>query len=190
MIYKFRITSSEDENFLREIEIQHEETYLNFHNCLQESLAYDASQMASFYQVNRLGEKGREIALFEMNLEEDEDLNVVPMDVSMIREFVSEKSPLLIYVFDFFSDRFLLIELVAITQKKGRAKYPKCVTCKGEAPEQIKLDAENFNMDDIDLTAAPTKDDYDFLEGFDDGMGDDDENGPTFESLDDYKDLV
>lgn len=192
MIYKLKITSSEVEDFVREIEIDHEQTYLEFHNTIQESIGYDNSQMASFYQIGAGGERGLEIALFEMNTEEDDNMNVVPMDVAMMREFISAEKPDLIYVFDFFSDRYFNIELVEKGISKAKSKYPKCVTSKGEAPEQIKMDAENFeglglDISEFDATAPKkekTADDY--LADFDDDTND----GPEFESLDDYDDIL
>ncbi len=192
MIYTFKITSSEVEGFVREIEIDHEQTYLEFHNKIQESIGYDNTQMASFYQVKPTGERGLEIALFEMNTEEDDNLNIVPMDVSMMREFVSPKRPELIYVFDFFSDRFFDVVLSAKRNTKPRAKLPKCTVSEGDAPEQIKMDAENFESLGLDLegfdAAAPKKEKTadDYLADFDDDANE----GPEFESLDDYEDIL
>jgi len=37
MIYRFKITSSEVEGYVREIEIGHEQTWLDLHNAIQES---------------------------------------------------------------------------------------------------------------------------------------------------------
>lgn len=192
MIYKFRITSPEVKEFLREIEINHEQTYLEFHNTIQETIGYDNSQMASFYQIESTGERGLEIALFEMNTEEDDDLNVVPMDVAMMREFVSSEKPKLIYVFDFFSDRYFNVELIEKGIIKSKNKYPKCTVSKGNAPEQIKMDAENFDalglgLDEFESSPKKEKTADDYLADFND---DDLNDGPEFESLDDYDDIL
>ena len=191
MIYKFRITSSEVVGFVREIEINHEQTYLEFHNKIQETIGYDNSQMASFYQIGSTGERGLEIALFEMNTEEDDNLNVVPMDVAMMREFVSSERPDLIYVFDFFSNRYFNLELIEKEISKSRAKYPKCSVSKGDAPEQIKMDAENFGelgLNQEKFNAKPEKEKTadDYLADFNDDLNE----GPEFESLDDYEDIL
>ncbi|WP_421920375.1 IS1096 element passenger TnpR family protein [Marinifilum sp.] len=189
MIYRFKITSSEVEDFEREIEIGDEQTYLEFHNTLQKSIGYDSSQMASFYQIGAEGERGLEIALFEMNTEEDDDMNVVAMDVAMIREFVSKDHPNLIYVFDFFSDRFFNISLVEKGISKSNAKYPLCIVSKGDAPAQIIMDAENFeglDFSQLDISPEPPKTNDDYLTDFDDEFKD----GPEFENLDDYEDIL
>ncbi|PXY01593.1 hypothetical protein DF185_08935 [Marinifilum breve] len=191
MIYRFKITSTEVEDFEREIEIGHEQTWLDMHNAIQESVGFDSSQMASFYQIAADGQRGLEIALFEMNTEEDDNMNVVAMDVAMIREFSSKENPDLIYVFDFFSDRHFNVELIEKGISKSTSDYPKCIVSKGEAPQQIMMDAENFagldlgSMDtDTKKEAPKTADDY--LADFDDNFNE----GPEFENLDDYEDIL
>jgi len=189
MIYRFKITSQEVEGYVREIEIGHEQTWLDLHNAIQESNNYDNSQMASFYQIGADGQRGVEIALFEMNTEEDDNMNVFAMDVAMIREFSSKEKADLIYVYDFFSDRYFNIELIERGISKSISDYPNCIVSKGEAPQQIMMDAESF--EDIDLSSFESKPEKektadDYLEGFDDDLKD----GPEFESLDDYEDIL
>ncbi|NOU61195.1 IS1096 element passenger TnpR family protein [Marinifilum caeruleilacunae] len=189
MIYRFKITSPEVEDFEREIEIGHEQTWLDLHNAIQESVGYDNSQMASFYQIDASGQRGLEIALFEMNTEDDDNMNVVAMDVAMIREFSSKENADLIYVFDFFSDRFFNISLVDKGISKSTANYPVCLISNGDAPTQIMMDAENF--EGMDFSQFETKSDApktadDYLSEFDDEIND----GPEFENLDDYEDIL
>lgn len=189
-IFKLKITSSEKDDFLMEIEIDSESTYLELHNTIQQALAYDKTQMASFFQVDSLSERGKEIALFEMSSEDDDNVNIVAMDVSMVREFISKQTPQLIYVFDFFSDRYFNIELTAVERRRVAVKTPKICTFKGETPEQIVLDLDGMNdldLDGIDLKSPSKKDpDFDFMDEFDD----DSDEGPKFESLDDYEDIL
>lgn len=189
MIYTFKITSSEVKNFVLEIEIDHEQTYLEFHNTIQKSIGYDNSQMASFYQVGTNGKRGLEISLFEMNTETDDNINLVPMDVAMMREFVSSEKPELIYVFDFFSDRFFNVQLINKGISNAKIKYPKQTLCNGDAPEQIKIDAEDFEglgSGEIETQSKKTKTTDDYLSDFDDEI----KEGPEFESLDDYDDIL
>ena len=189
MIYRFKISSLEVEDFVREIEIGHEQTFLEFHNAIQESVNYDGSQMASFYQIDPDGQRGLEIALFEMNTEEDDNMNVVAMDVAMIKEFASKEQPHLIYVFDFFSDRHFIVELIEKGITKSNSSYPLCCVSKGEAPTQIMMDAENFeglDFGQINLNPKSETKQEDYLEDFDDEFND----GPKFENLDDYEDIL
>jgi len=188
-IFKLKITSPEKDDFLMEIEMDNEGTYLELHNTIQQALAYDHTQMASFFQISDMGERGKEIALFEMSSEEDDNINIVAMDVAMMREFINKETPQLIYVFDFFSDRYFNIELTGVERRRIAVDAPKICVSQGEAPEQIvmNLDMGDLDLNGVDLNAATKKDtSHDFLNEFDD----DSDEGPKFESLDDYEDIL
>jgi hypothetical protein len=92
-------------------------------------------------------------------------------------------------VFDFFSDRYFTVELIEKGIVKSTADYPMCTISEGEAPQQIMMDAENFGDVDLGLFESKpekekTADDY--LADFDDEFKD----GPEFENLDDYDDII
>ena len=61
MIFKFVVISSEEEAFLREFELDENNTLLDFHNILQEELEYDRSQMASFLPLPRNGRRKKNL---------------------------------------------------------------------------------------------------------------------------------
>tara|TARA_R110001583_G_scaffold43936_3_gene139558 strand:+ start:523 stop:1098 length:576 start_codon:yes stop_codon:yes gene_type:complete len=189
-IFKLKITSPEKDDFLMEVEMDSEGTYLELHNTIQQALAYDNTQMASFFQIDTLGERGKEIALFEMSSEDDDNVNIVAMDVSMMREFINKEQAQLIYVFDFFSDRYFNIELTAVERRRVAVKAPNVCAFVGETPEQIVMNfegMEDLDLDGMDLKSATKKDkDYDFMDEFED----DSDEGPKFESLDDYEDIL
>lgn len=186
-IYKLKISSPEKDDFLMEIEINNEATYLELHNTIQQALAYDNTQMASFFQISNIGERGKEIALFEMSSEEDDNVNITAMDISMIREFISKENPQMIYVFDFFSDRYFNIELLTVERRRVAVKTPKICLAQGEAPEQIVMNFDDLDLNGIDLNQKSKSDKYyDFMDEFDD----DTDEGPKFESLDDYEDIL
>ena len=189
-IFKLKITSPEKKDFLMEVEMDNEGTYLELHNTIQLALAYDSTQMASFFQISDMGERGKEIALFEMSSDDDDNINIVAMDVAMMREFINKETPQLIYVFDFFSDRYFNIELLGVERRRVAVDAPKITLFKGETPEQIVMDFDNmedFDLDGVDLKSATKSDkDFDFMDEFDD----DSEDGPQFENLDDYEDIL
>jgi len=189
-IFKLKITSPEKDDFLMEIEMNNEGTYLELHNTIQQALAYDNTQMASFFQISDMGERGKEVALFEMSSDDDDNVNIVAMDVAMIREFLSKENPQMIYVFDFFSDRYFNIELIDTERRRVAVDTPKICTYEGEAPEQIVMSfdgLDELDLDGVDLKSATKKNtDFDFMDEFDDDI----ENGPKFENLDDYEDIL
>ncbi len=188
MIYRFKITSPENNDFVSEIDIHKEQTWFDLHHIIQQTVGYDSSQMASFYQIEPDGTRGMEIALFEMNTGDDDDnMNVVAMDVAIIREFSSLKQADFIYVFDFFSDRYFNIKLIAIDKEKTAKQYPFCYSIKGEAPQQISLDTDFEELLSGNTTQKTYETADDYLGDFDDEFGDE---GIQFESLDDYEDLL
>jgi hypothetical protein len=184
MIYEFEITSEEKEDFSMMIKIKEDQTFLEFHEKIQSSIGYDDSQLASFYTLDSLGTKNKEVSLFEME-DEESNIETYVMDVTMIREIVGESSKTLLYVFDFFGDRSFAINLVG-TERKRKIDYPACTLLKGEAPVQINADADLFTDDEL---KAPKKADDDYLN--DPYLMEMDEASDVkFESLDDYQDIL
>ena len=52
MIYTFRFISNEEENFVLDVNINHDQTFEDLHLAIQKTLEYDSSQMASFFTSN------------------------------------------------------------------------------------------------------------------------------------------
>lgn len=136
MIYVFKIISNEDENFLREIEIDAQQTFYRLHEIIQNSCDFDPSQPASFYLADEEWDKGNEIAQLEG---EDDILPESQQSLKhtiKLKQFINNKNDKLIYNFDVFSDRFLFLELKNIIMEK--TKNAGVVTLsKGEAPNQL-----------------------------------------------------
>ncbi len=154
MIYLFRIISDEDQGFFRDLVIDGTDTFLDFHNVLQEELGYDASQLASFFVTTELWEKKQEITLIDMM--EDPDQVAVTMDQATLDEFVTEPNQRMIYVFDFFSDRVFFIELLEISDQISPKNTPFIGAAKGDPPPQISLD---LLMEDAGLEDSSDFDD-------------------------------
>ncbi|HCC71012.1 MAG TPA: hypothetical protein DEQ09_07675 [Bacteroidales bacterium] len=131
MIYKFVVISSEEESFLREFELDENNTLLDFHNILQEELEFDKSQMASFFTTTKKWEKEEEFTLFEMGA------NTTPMDEVIIDEIVIEDNQKLLYVFDMFNERTLFIECTGTTNAVDGRTYPVCTRSQGKPPHQV-----------------------------------------------------
>ena len=182
MIYKFEITSEEKSDFSMMIKIKEDQTFLELHEKIQSSVEYDASQLASFYTIDSLGLRNKEVSLFEME-DEASKVETYVMDVTMIREIVNEKNKQIVYVFDFFGDRSFTINWIG-EENEEKINYPVCTLLEGEAPMQ--LDSDLFTEDELE-TPKKSSDDYlndPYL------MEMDDESNVKFESLDDYQDIL
>ena len=67
MIYRFTIISDEVDDFVREIQIDPEATFYDFHEAILKSVGYTNDQMTSFFICDDDWEKGKEVTLEEMD---------------------------------------------------------------------------------------------------------------------------
>ena len=63
LIYRFKITCEEHDGFLREIEIQPNQTFLDFHHIIIDSSELLHCERASFFMTDKKYKKDKEISL-------------------------------------------------------------------------------------------------------------------------------
>ena len=143
MVYKFLILSDEDELFLREIAIDADNTFLDFHEAIIDACDYDLHQMASFFICNEEWEKEQEITLVEMDTSSEYDN--LTMGETVLSDHVTDEGQRLLYVFDYMMDRAFFVRLEGVTTGKNLAK-PVCLKAEGKAPEQISMDDDFMNI--------------------------------------------
>ena len=177
MIYRFTIISDEVDNFVREIQIDPEATFYDFHKAIIESVGYTDNVMTSFFTCDDGWEKEKEITLEEMD--DNPEVDSWVMRDTVISDLVEDEHQRLIYVFDYMTERCFFIELSEIIT--GRSiSGAKCTKKKGNPPRQtidfeemaaqsnsLDLDAnfygdQDFNMDEFDPEG---------FGGLDEGMG-------------------
>ncbi|MDR0895397.1 MAG: plasmid pRiA4b ORF-3 family protein [Prevotellaceae bacterium] len=174
MIYKFTLISDEVDNFVREIQINPEATFFDFHETILKSVGYTDDQMTSFFICDDDWEKEKEVTLEEMDTNPEMDSWV--MRDTLISELVEDEKQKLLYVFDYMTERCFFIELTEIITGKEMAGA-RCTRKEGTPPKQtvdfeelaaasgsLDLDENFYGDQDFDL------DDFD-LDGFDLGEG-------------------
>lgn len=176
MIIKFRLISPENDNFVRDIEIYDDNSFLDLHEAIQASCDYDPSIMTAFYVSNDHWDKNEEIVLQIMD--EEEQKNSLLMEDTPISRFFDAKRQKLVYIYDFFSVRLFLIEVVNVREpgdKDNDLSFPICTLMQGIAPQQIKVDDisdmgydgdiidefDDLDIDDIDYDNFDNIDKYD-----------------------------
>jgi hypothetical protein len=172
-IYKFRVLSTENKDFVRDIEIPDEKRFYDLHMGIQAACEYDFSQMTSFFLSNKSWEKETEISMLEMDEDSEQEEKPYYMKDVRLKDLISKTNQRLLYLFDFFSVRMMFIELVEIrpmTPKEAKLNYPICTFAEGKAPEMIIID------DFMDANSLLPDD----LDEFDDDFPED------FENIDDY----
>ena len=138
MLYRFRLISNEQDDFLRDYEVSGNHTFYDLHMAIQNEMKYDKSQIASFFLCNEDWEKEREITLFGLSDEEIPELLV--MDKEKIGDHIQEKNQKLLYVFDVFNERSFYIEVMDILDEPDPPGPPRCIKSRGHPPQQILLD--------------------------------------------------
>lgn len=191
MIYKFIVLSDEESDFLREISIDAESTFLDLNNAILDSVGYTRDQMTSFFETNNDWEKEKEIALVDMGM--DSEYEVYLMDEITLRDENMDKGQRLLFEFDNISERYFFVELQSIVLGKELDK-PECTKKKGKAPKQM-IDIDVYN-DSVNKKSGKKKTDTSFDDmygdetgGFDNQLYDDEELGDLNDDInlnDDY----
>lgn len=144
MVYKFLILSDEVDNFVREISIDSDATFLDLQNAILDSVNYSKDQMTSFFLCDDDWEKRTEITLVEMDSDPEFDSWI--MADTRLSELLEEEKQKILFVFDYMTERSFFMELRTMEPGKSMDKAV-CTRSEGEAPIQI----ESFE----DVSAAP-----------------------------------
>ena len=160
MIYRFTIISDEVDNFRREIQIDSDATFLDFHNAILKSVGYPNDQMTSFFVCDDNWEKETEVTLEDMGTSSDVDSWI--MEETPLSELLEEEKQHLLYIFDPLADRAFFIELTEIITGKDLDEAV-CTKQVGEAPQQL-LDFDQLMAAQVSTTALDDSfsDDEDF----------------------------
>ena len=89
MIYRFTIISDEVDDFVREIQIDPEATFYDFHEAILKSAGYTNDQMTSFFICDDDWEKEKEITLEEMD--DNPEMDSWVMKETQLSELVEDE---------------------------------------------------------------------------------------------------
>jgi len=178
MIYKFRITSDEDPKFVRVIEIDSNQKFIDLHNAIIDSVKYDSSLISSFFLTDDRITKKVEITVIDLSV--DDSKKIVMMDKAKINDYVSKQDQEFEYMFDFFSERYFDVKLIEMIKEGKAKKYPLCSLSQGAAPPQVVIEEDKVHF---------SKDEYEkHLEAQEIAGEDDEEDEPETKSKSDYDD--
>ena len=140
MIYKFILISDEQENFVREIEIDSEATFLDFQKAIISSVKYSANELSTFFLCSDMWEKEQEIMFMEMDT--DSAVDAYLMEETKLEDLIEDEGQKLIFIFDMLTERAFFIELKEIVTGKT-LKNPYCTFSVGLPPQQT-INFEDF----------------------------------------------
>ncbi len=170
-IYKFRMLSEENEDFIRDFEIQAVQTFEDFHKIINDSVVLKGNELASFYICDQKWNKQIEITLLDMRDDhkddddesEKENLETYVMNQAQIKDHINEPHQRLLYEYDFLDPKVFFIELLSVYKQKDDDPYPRCSLTRGNLTDPVVHEA--FEEDDEELRSQ-------LLEDFDAILGD------------------
>ena len=136
------IDTEGDSNIFRDIEMPNNATFEELHLAIQENFNFDNSQMASFYETDDSWERGEEIMLMDMSMDDKQTVRLMK-DV-LIGEILAEAEDKMLYVFDFMVMWTFFVEVVSTGKLSSETVYPNVVLSVGDAPEQDSKSAEDL----------------------------------------------
>ncbi|MCH5245722.1 MAG: hypothetical protein J1E84_04600 [Muribaculaceae bacterium] len=141
MIYRFILASEEVDNFMREIEIDADASFLDLRNAICDAVGYSTKQLASFLIYDDYREKEFEITLEDMGVDSSEDPLI--MNECIISDYIEDKGQRLMYNFDFMTNRSLYMELKDSMPGK-HLDAPACTLSVGNPPPET-IDFDEFD---------------------------------------------
>ena len=135
-IYKFRMLSDENENFIRDIEIQATQTFSDFHNTISDCVEVNGNELASFHICDQKWQKMEEITLLDMGEDVKKENNaekiVAVMNDAVITRSYFRAQPKTFYEYDFLNMKTFFIELLSVSKQKGEGNFPRCTFKRSE----------------------------------------------------------
>ncbi len=135
MICIFEISSLEVPDFKRLIHVGSGNTFEELHRTIQNTSNFDPSQLASFFITDDHWKRQIEISPLDSG---GNSTNVLCMRNTKLNKYISEIGQKLVYVFDFFNERFFYLELKEKLMKTD-LKEPFVAYEKGNAPSQFLI---------------------------------------------------
>ena len=149
LIYRFRITCEEHDGFLREVEIQPNQTFLDFHHIIIDSSELLHCERSSFFMTDKKYKKDKEISLKAEKRQVrkyDEDLDQVVtesvplplMKASKLKDYIEDPHQKMIYEFEGRDHFSFHIELFKIFPSDGISSFPRCIKRVAELPRKAE----------------------------------------------------
>ncbi len=177
MVYRFKLVSDEVSNFMREIEIDSENTFLQLRNTILESVGYSKDELDSFFLCSDEWEPQEEITLEDMG-DTSSDRDQWLMENTTVGELIEDEGQKMIFEFDYVGERAFYMELREIIPGRDLVE-PLCTIKRGNPPKQFitideierrsEVKAVTTDVEALDLDAIDESDfdEEDLESGFD-----------------------
>jgi hypothetical protein len=152
MVCRYKATIEGNKIFMREYEIKENTTLYVLHIYLQNDLGFAPDQMVMFRGLDKTNKVKGEYGLF--------DLGDGSMDRVTLGKTLSKGEIKLQYVYDLYSDRFLILEYLSEEEELARRSYPRLTAERGKNPDQFSDNYDDFEqMMEFNDLSEPSRDD-------------------------------
>lgn len=170
IVFRFRMLSDENDNFVRDYEVLSDMTLLEFHKFILFTLEYEEC-ISSFFTADARWEKLREFTLMDMGEAAGEGGEAPQtMDSVSLDQIIHKYRDRLIYLFDMFGERAYYLEFTSAVEATPGAHYPREIYAQAEVPDQYDPSkhvesGEGTMFDEVmgdfnDFEGSDTDDDY------------------------------
>jgi hypothetical protein len=132
MVYQFRCSCQESSQFQLEIEADSDHSFYDLHQAIQSALGFQPLQLASFFLPPAKGRRQVEISQLG---HDKSDTRCRNMGRTLIGDMLMPGKRFLRYVFDFFNDRYIQLELTGTIMEKN-LREPVVKLNHGKSPVQ------------------------------------------------------
>ncbi|MDR2465779.1 MAG: plasmid pRiA4b ORF-3 family protein [Prevotellaceae bacterium] len=150
MIYSFTITTKQ-KGFAREYLVPSDYSLYDFRRFIENDLDFDDSQQGVFFTLDENNRKTACYSLF--------DTGSGAMDSITLEALVEKNTTKLLYTFDLFNNRSLLIELLDQNEPEPRVHYPAVAQRKGNPPGQFAETPVEDELESMQIDADTDPDD-------------------------------
>ena len=159
MIFRIKYVCEEVDDFLRELKIDSDSTFLDLNKAILDSCGYADDQMTSFYICNEEWERSTQVTREDMGIG-DADQDIYVMADTKLSELIEDEEQHLEFVYDPFSDRCFYLDVKEILF--GDLEVPEIIRSRGNAPQQIEMMEEDplITGKDGKKKAAASYDDF------------------------------
>lgn len=197
IIYRFKFTFEDQDEFYREFEITSDQTFEDFHHAITENLGLDKGVLSSFFIADNRFRKKREISLIDMSPEE-QAVNVtaeegqekmLEMKDAVLSDFIDDPHQKLLYVYDYLKYWTFYLELLKLSPANPKETYPRVAKTNGEVPRELTAKTAELSGSDPGFDLGFEEDQYDpeDLKSFEEGDFLDEDGGGSFDDFDEDK---
>lgn len=141
-VYRFRMLSDENDNFVRDFEVQAEASLLDMHDFIIGMLGYDPC-ITSFYTADSEWQPLQEYTSMDMGMDAGGEAAMPsrPMAEAKVADVAGNVHDRLIYLFDNLNQRAYYLELLEQKKPQDGMTYPRLQFEHSPAPDQYDPEA-------------------------------------------------